>query len=79
MRQLNVIDWETRRALAPDDLAGWQLRRDAQLAQQTGPSEQTAAREGVSLTDMTLGASGDRGDRLKVLAGFTVTETPAQQ
>jgi epsilon-lactone hydrolase len=55
MRQLNVIDWETRRALAPDDLAGWQLLRDAQLAQQTGPSEQTAAREGVSLTDMTLG------------------------
>jgi acetyl esterase/lipase len=55
MRQLNVVDWETRRVPAPDDLAGWQLLRDAQLAQQTGPSEQTAAREGVSLTDLTLG------------------------
>lgn len=47
MGQLNLADWDTRRAPAPDD--------------------------------MTLGTSGDRGDRLRVLAGFTVTETPAQQ
>lgn len=55
MRTLNAADWETRRAPAPDDLAGWAQRRDAQLAQQIGPGEQVAAREEVSLTDMTLG------------------------
>lgn len=55
MKNLNVVDWETRRAPAPDDLAGWKQRRDAQLAQQVGPGEQVAAREQVSLTDMTLG------------------------
>jgi len=33
MRRLNAVDWETRRAPAPDDLAGWQRARDAQLAQ----------------------------------------------
>ena len=55
MRQLNEVDWETRRAPAPDDLAGWARSRDAQLAQQTGPGEQVAAREQVRLTDLTLG------------------------
>ena len=55
MKNLNAMDWESRRAPAPDDLAGWQRRRDAQLAEQIGPGEQVAAREQVSLTDMTLG------------------------
>jgi acetyl esterase/lipase len=55
MRKLNVVDWETRRAPAPDDLAGWTHRREAQLAAQVGPGEQMAAREQVSLKDMTLG------------------------
>lgn len=55
MKKLTAADWEARRAPAPDDLAGWKSRRDAQLAQQIGPGEQVAAREQVSLTDMTLG------------------------
>lgn len=55
MRKLNAMDWEARRAPAPDDLADWTRRRDAQLAQQIGPGEQVAAREQVSLTDITLG------------------------
>ena len=55
MRKVNVVDWDTRRAPAPDDLAGWKRRRDAQLAAQIGPGEQVAAREAVSLKDMTLG------------------------
>lgn len=55
MRKVNVVDWEARRAPAPDDLAGWKRRRDAQLAAQIGPGEQVAAREQVSLKEMTLG------------------------
>jgi monoterpene epsilon-lactone hydrolase len=55
MRKVNVVDWEARRAPAPDDLAGWKRLRDAQLAAQIGPGEQVAAREQVSLKDMTLG------------------------
>jgi len=55
MRKVNVVDWDTRRAPAPDDLAGWKRLRDAQLAAQVGPGERVAAREAVSLKDMTLG------------------------
>lgn len=55
MRKVNVVDWEARRAPAPDDLGGWTRRRDAQIAAQIGPGEQVAAREQVSLRDITLG------------------------
>ena len=55
MRKVNAVDWEARRAPAPDDLAGWKRLRDAQLAAQIGPGERVAAREQVSLKDMTLG------------------------
>ena len=47
MRKANAVDWEARRAPAPDDLAGWKLWRDAQLAAQVGPGEQAAARQQV--------------------------------
>jgi monoterpene epsilon-lactone hydrolase len=55
MQKANVVNWEARRAPAPDDLAGWKRLRDAQVAAQLGPGEQMAAREGVGLKDMTLG------------------------
>lgn len=55
MHKLNMVNWETRRAPAPNDLVGWKLLRAAQVAAQTGPGEQVAAREQVSLKDMTLG------------------------
>lgn len=55
MKNLNAADRDARRAPAPDDLAGWKRAREAQVAQQTGPGEQVAARDQVSLTDMTLG------------------------
>lgn len=54
MRKANEVDWEARRAPAPDDLAGWKRRRDAQLAAQIGPGEQVAAREQVGLEELTL-------------------------
>ena len=55
MRKMNVVNWEARRAPASDDHASWKRLRDAQLAAQTGPGEQVAAREQVSLQDMTMG------------------------
>lgn len=55
MRKMNVVNWEMRRAPAPDDLASWKRLRDAQVFAQTGPGEQAAAREQVDLKDMTLG------------------------
>lgn len=55
MRKVNVVNWETRRAPEPDDLVGWRRLRDSQLAAQIGPGEQVAAREQVSLKELTLG------------------------
>lgn len=55
MHSLVQVNWDTRRAPAPDDHAAWQRLRHAQIAAQTGPGLQQASREGVALQDLTLG------------------------